>query len=91
MLQNQRLLQFFIRELTKPRRRHRGEVSLPVPENIDWFIWRVLTAECLSVTLTELKTTWTLLDLADAHDALDLIDQLNHKARTVAEQQRTEQ
>lgn len=50
-----------------------------MPEHLDWYIWRVLTAERLTVTLTELKTSWTLLDLADAHDALDLLDTLENK------------
>ena len=34
--------------------------------------------------MTELKTTWTLRDLYDAHDVLDLQDQLEYKAQKMA-------
>lgn len=37
---------------------------------IDWFIWRVVRAGRGS--LTELKTSWSLHDLFDAHAVLDL-------------------
>jgi hypothetical protein len=37
-------------------------------------------------TLTELKTSWTLRDLYDAHDVLDLQDQLEYKAQKMAQE-----
>lgn len=58
---------------------------MPVPEGLDWYIWRVLTSDKLHVTLTELKTSWSLLDLAEAHDALDVLDSLNRVAKKRAE------
>ena len=33
------------------------------------------------MTLAELKTSWNLEDLADAHDTLDLLEKLDAKAR----------
>ena len=72
--------------MNKPRRR-RGKVTLEAPQHLDWYLWRVLTSSVVKVTLTELKTTWTLLDLADAHDALDLMEQLEEKAHKAAQEQ----
>ena len=40
------------------------------------------------MTLTELKTTWNLEDLADAHDTLDLLELLDAKAQAKEEAQR---
>lgn len=36
------------------------------------------------MSLQDLRDSWTLLDLADAHLALDLLDQLDDKARIAA-------
>lgn len=47
---------------------------------MDWYIWRVLTAEKLTVSMADLHTTWSLEDLADAHDVLDLLDELADKS-----------
>ena len=48
-------------------------------------MWRVLTHERGRATLEELETHWSLEDLAEAHLALDVVDEL---ARKVAEEQR---
>ena len=38
--------------------------------NIDWYLWRPVLARV--ATLTEIETRWSLSDLADAHEALDI-------------------
>ena len=38
--------------------------------NIDWFKWRPVVEEI--ATLSEIEEKWTLCDLADAHEALDV-------------------
>jgi hypothetical protein len=92
VLQGQWILRFFTRELNRPRKKGTEVVTAEVPEQLDWYIWRVLTSEHLTVTLTELKTTWSLLDLADAHDALDTLEALDVKAqaraKAIAERER---
>lgn len=47
----------------------------------------MLTSSRVHVTLTELKTTWTLTDLVDAHEALDLLEQLDELAKKQAQQE----
>ncbi len=42
-------------------------------------MWRVLTDSRIAVSLRELEETWSLEDLADAHDALDVRDALRAK------------
>jgi hypothetical protein len=62
-------------------------VTAPVPpEPYDWYIWRIITSDKMTVSLTELKTTWSLEDLADAHDSLDLLETLDAKAKAKAKQ-----
>lgn len=51
---------------------------MKVPAHIDWFVWRVIRARY--ATLTELRESWTLLDVLDAHELLDLEEVAN--ART---------
>ena len=84
-LEREQVPRFFTRELRPRKRRVSKTVTIEIPPHLDWYIWRVLTAERLHVSLTDLKTTWTLLDLADAHDALDLLDQLEDKAQLAAQ------
>ena len=38
--------------------------------NIDWFKWRPIVNQI--VTLEEVERYWTICDLADAHEALDI-------------------
>lgn len=40
------------------------------------------------MSLTDLKTSWTLIDLADAHDALDVLEQLEDKAQIAVQKER---
>lgn len=44
----------------------------PGPLNISWFIWRPVIRQI--ATYAEIMRHWTLNDLYDAHEALDLQD-----------------
>ena len=45
---------------------------------LDWMIWRPVLAKV--VTLQELKTSYTLSDLCDLHEALDIKQDLEEEA-----------
>lgn len=66
---------------TKIQRRRRvagnhDDVSVPVPDGLNWFVWRVLTHERSNATLQEIEEHWSLGDLVDANLALDVHDDL---------------
>ena len=47
--------------------------------NISWYLWRPVVAKI--ATLTEVETRWSIGDLADAHEALDI----QHEAQEAAQ------
>lgn len=47
-----------------------------MPDGLDWWQWRLLTSNRLSVTMTELAEVYSLPDAEQAHLALDLLDDL---------------
>jgi hypothetical protein len=47
-----------------------------VPEGIDWEVWRVVSSTRFSVSLEEVETRWSMLDLWDANRVLDMFDEL---------------
>ena len=51
--------------------------------------WRLITDERLSVGLAELAEDWSLEDMLQAHQALDLRDELEAKAHEQAEKGRS--
>lgn len=61
------------------RRPKPGGITVAIPEGLDWFLWRVLTHERNRSTLAEIETHWSLSDLLDAHLALDVHDELDHR------------
>ena len=40
------------------------------PDHLDWFIWRLVLSQV--TTLQEMETHWSVVDMLDAHEALDL-------------------
>jgi hypothetical protein len=44
--------------------------TVKVPEHLDWYVWRIVLAKI--ATLREIEEHWSLSDLLDAQDALDL-------------------
>jgi len=61
-----------------------------VPEHLDWYIWRPIVHERQLCTLRELEEHYSLSDLADMHDALDVVDALAAKAHAENERRRAE-
>lgn len=46
---------------------------MKTPAHLDWFTWRLVLAN--AATLMELDTYWSVVDMMDAHEALDLQDE----------------
>lgn len=46
---------------------------------VDWLIWRIVVAKM--ATLEEIDTHWTVDDLMDAHDALDIEMELLERSK----------
>jgi hypothetical protein len=72
------------RFFTKLQRLRHGEpdgddVSVPIPDGLNWFVWRVATHERSRASLIEIQTEWSLADLVDAHMALDVHDELQRR------------
>jgi hypothetical protein len=51
-----------------------------VPAAVDWWFWRLLASERLTVSLAELEERWSMTDVLDAHEVLDMYDDLEAKA-----------
>lgn len=45
---------------------------MPIPPHIDWMVWRIVSSERFSVSLYEIENGWTLDQVLDAHDVLDM-------------------
>lgn len=52
------------------------------PAHLDWFIWRLVLAQV--VTLQELETHWSVVDMLDAHEAIDLQEEAERLAHMKA-------
>jgi len=53
---------------------------------IDWAVWRVVLAQV--ATLREIEEHWTINDLADANEALDIKQELEAREIERAQRQR---
>lgn len=54
-------------------------------ENVDWLIWRPVIRKI--ATLQEIETHWDINDLLDAHEALDVQDEMEAFASDQAAKQ----
>lgn len=45
-------------------------------------MWRIASSPRFGASLSELETQWTLLDFLDAHQTLDLMEELEAKRYT---------
>jgi hypothetical protein len=45
----------------------------------DWSIWRVATSTHFRDSLAEIENNWSLDDLYDAHDVIDLLEELDRR------------
>lgn len=52
-----------------------GGKSVPVPAHLveDWPVWRIVSRQM--ATLQEIESSWSLADVFDANDVLDLMDE----------------
>lgn len=62
-------------------------MKVELPEQADWFKWRLLTSQDLHVSLREFETHWSWLDAWEAHRVLDAIEAARAEARRRAEQE----
>lgn len=46
----------------------------PGPNNVDWWIWRPVIRKI--ATLEEIENHWSFIDMLDAHEALDIVDEM---------------
>jgi hypothetical protein len=85
---------FFRQSAARPRRSQDeggGDVvTVPVPDELDWYIWRPVVHERRLCTLRELQEFYSLDDLREMHAALDVIDELAAKVAAEAKR-RSEQ
>ena len=82
------LPQLFFRLAQRSRAARPGDapdrISIPVPDRVDWDIHRIATSRHYSTSLVEIQTEWSLDDLYEAHDVLDMYDALDElEARTM--------
>ncbi len=57
-------------------KQERNGIELLQPVNIKWYIWRPIMSEPQLCTLKELRDgTYNINDLADMHEALDVIQE----------------
>ncbi len=49
-------------------------MSVPLPVDIDWELWRLLTDPRVHASKREIEEEWTLDDVLDAHAVLDAKD-----------------
>lgn len=57
-----------------------ASAGIPIPKHIDWFVWRIVTSEKFSVQPWQVEREWTLDEVLDAHEALDLYHDLDVEA-----------
>ena len=64
-----------------PRRGGGTGKSVQIPDHLDWLVWRLVLARI--ATLEEIETYYDLLELLDAHEALDLQEEADAIANEV--------
>jgi len=57
-----------------------GGDGVPVPEHLDWILWRPIVTEGCSVTLEEIDTHYDLVELWDLNEALDIREEAERRA-----------
>ena len=66
------LLKFFSRNQEYRPPEIKGGRTAPLPEDVDWWIHRIASSTKYSSGLIEIQTQWSLLDVLDAHQVLDV-------------------
>lgn len=55
---------------------------MAIPDGIDWDIHRIATSGRYAEQLTTIQTQWSLDDLYEAHEVLDMYDELDRRVAT---------
>jgi hypothetical protein len=80
--------QFFSQFGRARKRRARGNsVSVDIPDELDWYVWRPIVHERRITTLRELEQHHSLEDLRQMHLALDVVDDLEAAVAEAAKKQ----
>jgi hypothetical protein len=86
LLLGAQLPKFFSRNLRackKASRRGAGSGKgerLDLSEDVDWFVWKLVTHPRLNVSLAEIETHWSLDDMLSAHESVDELDAAEARA-----------
>lgn len=56
--------------------------------DVEWFIWRIVISTDIPAGLAEIRGTWSLIDVIDAHKIADMHDDLRKIAKREAERKR---
>ena len=57
-------------------------VDIPAHLKDEWTIWRVASSNKFSDSLIDIETLWSLDDLCDANDVLDVLEELERRQNT---------
>ena len=55
---------------------------MPVPECLDWYVWKLVMTH--TATYAELRDRWTVGEMAQAHLALDITEDLDARLHEVS-------
>jgi len=73
--------------LERPRRKRPKSLgrksAVKIPDDMIWDIWRIWLAGMAS--LEEIENKWSLCDLAEANEALDIKEEMEDEARKISE------
>ena len=85
----------FFRRLDKSKKRGFGggtpadsKVKVRIPDGVEWEIWRIVSSGRIHVSLIEIQTQWSIEDVWQAHQVLDLHEELEYKASQVKPKRR---
>lgn len=53
-------------------------MSVTLPAHLEWDVWRVASSGKYG-TLAEIERDWSLVDLVNAHDTMDLLEEAQAK------------
>lgn len=79
--------------LTRKRPQEEEEISRARKKaiskaDVDWFIWRIVITPDIPAGLAEIRGTWSLIDVVDAHKIADMHDDLRKIAKREAERKK---
>lgn len=58
---------------------------MPVPEDVEWFLWRpVFSPHAGHVSKAEIDERWSVLDLLDCHQLIDVHVEMDRRAAAKA-------